>query len=205
MKKFRISLFLLLALPLVISFGCFYYFYQQFSIAYAVGFIGLLFESFFLQEIQAKNEKDSGMLSGLLISILLSVMCFIASAANKDPLVLSQIVATIIALLGVALRTYSKVTLGRFFSHSLRIIDNHQLVEQGLFGVVLHPAYIGTILLITGMSLYINGLLALSIGAMALFLALKRIGHEEIIMADNFGDKYQVYQQRTWKLIPFII
>jgi protein-S-isoprenylcysteine O-methyltransferase Ste14 len=35
-------------------------------------------------------------------------------------------------------------------------------------------------------------------------MLLYRIGYEEKVLAANFGQEYEDYARRTWKLIPFV-
>lgn len=43
----------------------------------------------------------------------------------------------------VGLRLWAIRTLGRFYSHRVRVIDGHEIVRSGPYRVVRHPAYLG--------------------------------------------------------------
>ena len=46
---------------------------------------------------------------------------------------------------GVAFRLWAVFTLGRFYSHSVRLRRDHRIVESGPYRFVRHPAYAGMI------------------------------------------------------------
>jgi protein-S-isoprenylcysteine O-methyltransferase Ste14 len=60
----------------------------------------------------------------------------------SPPLVL---IAVAVMLAGVAVRVTAIVQLGRFYSHKVRTLPGHQIVQTGLYGLVRHPAYLGMI------------------------------------------------------------
>jgi protein-S-isoprenylcysteine O-methyltransferase Ste14 len=55
------------------------------------------------------------------------------------------IAAVAVMLAGVAVRLTAIVQLGRFYSHKVRTLPGHQIVQTGLYGLVRHPAYLGMI------------------------------------------------------------
>ncbi|KAF9926183.1 hypothetical protein FBU30_004184 [Linnemannia zychae] len=57
-----------------------------------------------------------------------------------------QTVATVLSVLGYALRKWSFVTLDRFFTYQLTIRTGHKLVQSGPYTYLRHPSYTGAIL-----------------------------------------------------------
>ncbi|KAF9084238.1 hypothetical protein BGX29_008581 [Mortierella sp. GBA35] len=55
-------------------------------------------------------------------------------------------VATMLCLLGYALRKWSFVTLDRFFTYQLTIRTGHKLVQSGPYTYLRHPSYTGAAL-----------------------------------------------------------
>ena len=43
----------------------------------------------------------------------------------------------------VGFRLWGIRTLGRFYSHRVRVLDNHQVMHSGPYRWVRHPAYLG--------------------------------------------------------------
>ncbi|TAL33144.1 MAG: isoprenylcysteine carboxylmethyltransferase family protein [Spirochaetes bacterium] len=46
---------------------------------------------------------------------------------------------------GLGLRVGAIFTLGRFYSHSVRTVEGHRIVDGGPYRVVRHPAYAGVV------------------------------------------------------------
>ena len=44
---------------------------------------------------------------------------------------------------GLILRIHSMLTLKQYFTYSIAKVDDHQLVETGLYKVIRHPGYLG--------------------------------------------------------------
>ncbi len=59
-----------------------------------------------------------------------------------------------IFLLGVCYRLWAIRTLGRFYSHKVRIVSQHKIVASGPYSVTRHPAYAGMIIANAGISIY---------------------------------------------------
>lgn len=107
-------------------------------------------------------------------------------------------------LAGVALRCWSMLILGEFFTRTLAMVPGHYLVSSGPYRVVRHPGYLAQILVLTaGCALAsLNlGLVAL-VGLLVLIAYAYRIQAEERMLASRFGGAYEEYRSRTWRLIP---
>jgi protein-S-isoprenylcysteine O-methyltransferase Ste14 len=95
--------------------------------------------------------------------------------------------------------------LGRNWSISLDVREGHRLVTEGIYGQVRHPMYTAFWLWAVAQALllpnWVAGLSGL-IGFGTLYFL--RVGQEERLMIDTFGDAYRAYMARTGRLIPRI-
>jgi protein-S-isoprenylcysteine O-methyltransferase Ste14 len=114
-----------------------------------------------------------------------------------------QVCAILLLIVGMLLRAWAVFLLGRFFSRTVHIEQDHRLVTDGPYRWIRHPAY-------TGM-LIIDAAVVLSLGtwAGALFMfgillaaSLYRIRVEEHALVQTFGAEYVEYMRRTWRLFP---
>ncbi len=93
--------------------------------------------------------------------------------------------------------------LGRNWSISVQLRDEHTLVTEGVYRFIRHPLYAAGFLtgIATAMMLH-NWIAGLSWLAISIPIYLTRVDHEEQMMRDNFGQKYQEYINRTGRLLP---
>ena len=114
---------------------------------------------------------------------------------------------TAIALiwLGMALRLWSVMTLGRFFRTRVFIHDDHMLVTTGPYRFLRHPSYTGGVISLTGVGLGLgNWFSVLAAGGGILLACAIRILVEEKSLAERFGDEFAAHKKRTWAILPFI-
>jgi protein-S-isoprenylcysteine O-methyltransferase len=108
-------------------------------------------------------------------------------------------------ILGILLRWYSIIHLGRFFTVDVAIAADHQLVETGPYRFVRHPSYTGALLAFIGFGLVMrNWASLLLISAPIFFAFLYRINVEERALLAALGERYRAYREKTTRLIPFI-
>lgn len=72
----------------------------------------------------------------------------------------------VMMLLGIFVREWAVVTLRRYFSYSVRVREDHKVVQNGPYGVVRHPAYTGSMLTIIGLGVALRswvGVLVLTV------------------------------------------
>ena len=109
----------------------------------------------------------------------------------------------LIAAMALLYRTHRD--LGRVWSITLEIRDQHALVTHGIYDTLRHPMYsafwlwaISQALLLPNWVAGFSGL----VGFGTLFFA--RVGHEERMLLEKFGDDYRAYMARTHRVIPGI-
>lgn len=107
--------------------------------------------------------------------------------------------------LGLLLRWYAIVHLGRFFTVNVAIAEDHRLVDTGPYRWARHPAYTGWLVAIAGLGLCLGNWLSLAILLAATFSVISwRISIEEAVLRTAFGQAYIAYARRTRRLLPYI-
>ena len=95
--------------------------------------------------------------------------------------------------------------LGRFWSVSLDVREQHVLMTRGIYRYVRHPMYVAFWLWAIAQALllpnWVAGFAAI-VGFGVLFF--DRLPREEKLMLETFGDDYREYMARTNRLIPGI-
>jgi protein-S-isoprenylcysteine O-methyltransferase Ste14 len=93
--------------------------------------------------------------------------------------------------------------LGLNWSPSLEIRERHELITRGIYGLIRHPMYASQFLWVIAQPLLLQNWLAgwLDLIVFVPFYFL-RVGPEEQLMLDTFGDRYREYMQRAGGVLP---
>jgi protein-S-isoprenylcysteine O-methyltransferase Ste14 len=106
--------------------------------------------------------------------------------------------------LGGALRVAAVLVLGRRFTGLVAIQEEHRLQTGGLYRYIRHPSYAGVLLYMAGFVLVFRCWLGLLLVAGTLAVLLARMNAEEALLESEFGEEYQSYRRRTWRLVPWV-
>ena len=108
-----------------------------------------------------------------------------------------------IGFLGFAIRIIAKRTLGRFFTVRLQLEKDHEVVDQGIYGAVRHPLYLGFILEWVAPPLILGSPAGFLFVTLPIVIGvLQRIPREEALLQLGLGEKYRAYMGKTKRLIP---
>jgi protein-S-isoprenylcysteine O-methyltransferase Ste14 len=143
--------------------------------------------------------------SGLFIVPLIYVLTNQPRFAGYTFNSIQASLGAIVLIAGMSLLYRTHRDLGRAWSITLEVRDKHMLITRGIYEKVRHPMYSAFWLWAISQALLLpNWIAGLSgiVGFGTLFFA--RVGHEERMMLETFGDEYRAYMARTYRLIPGI-
>jgi len=113
------------------------------------------------------------------------------------------VMGAVITLLGTALRVWAIVELGRFFTVTVTIQEEHRVVDTGPYRLIRHPSYTGLLVALLGVGLALENWLSLaSLNVLPLVGILVRIHAEEAALMSALSSAYADYAARTDRLIP---
>lgn len=105
--------------------------------------------------------------------------------------------------LGVSIRIAAVATLNRQFTTKVSILEKHEIVDKGIYGIIRHPAYLGHLASLLGMGLISENWVSLAaLAALPPAAILYRIYVEERALLRHFGPAYAAYARRTKRLLP---
>ena len=108
-------------------------------------------------------------------------------------------------LLGVALRWYAIRILGRYFTRDVAVSADQQVVQDGPYHYIRHPAYSGTFLTMLGIGLALTNWAGLVVLLLCVFIGhLYRVRIEEVALIQTIGQPYLEYMKYTKRFIPWI-
>lgn len=93
--------------------------------------------------------------------------------------------------------------LGRNWTPTLGFREEHILITEGIFKTIRHPMYAAHLLWALAQPLILtNWIAGFSFLIAQIPLFLLRVGAEEQMMLDQFGDQYRDYMKNTGRLFP---
>jgi len=97
----------------------------------------------------------------------------------------------------------SHADLGRNWSVSLELRENHELVISGVYKAIRHPMYTAIFLGMASQAFLLANWIAGPSGFFVFTIMFAaRLRREERMMAKQFGESYEEYRARTKRLIP---
>jgi protein-S-isoprenylcysteine O-methyltransferase Ste14 len=114
------------------------------------------------------------------------------------------LVGLALLLTGLGFSVLARARLGRNWSGTVTLKQDHELIRSGPYALVRHPIYTGLLLALLGTAIVIGRWRALI--ALVLFLVgiMIKMRKEERFMADAFGEAYARYRAEVPALLPFL-
>jgi protein-S-isoprenylcysteine O-methyltransferase Ste14 len=167
--------------------------------------------------LSRRNQADVKIIkSGDKRSILLLTICitlgywlsFIMASTKTGRIYQWNIlflIGSIVVLSGLIIRVTSIIKLKQHFTYTVVKLENHELIETGLYKSIRHPGYLGQLIIFLGTSICLSNWASMIIMIILVLVGyLNRINVEEKFMSKELGQKYVDYQTRTKRLIPMI-
>jgi protein-S-isoprenylcysteine O-methyltransferase Ste14 len=106
---------------------------------------------------------------------------------------------------GLAIRVWAIRTLGRFFIYTVRVGEDHRVVDDGPYRLVRHPSYTGLLMAALGVGIALDNWLSVAACLLPALTGFSiRLLSEERVLAAELGEPYRAYMTRTKRLVPGI-
>jgi protein-S-isoprenylcysteine O-methyltransferase Ste14 len=109
-----------------------------------------------------------------------------------------------IFVIGFIIMNWAEIALGRLFSIQVTVQAHHRLVTDGLFKYIRNPRYLGIVFHNIGISFVFRSWSALILVFFLFAVLIWRIRDEEELLRMEFGESWEEYKKRTWRLLPFL-
>jgi len=156
------------------------------------------------------TRKDRGSQVVLRLCVIPAVVLLvlsprIAPAAEIRPPLDPVVVGIGIFAAGEALRVWSKVALGRYFTYTVQTSSDQPVITNGPYRSLRHPSYTGILLMAIGAGAVWGNWLGLGVLTVMTLAGLAyRIHVEEKALLEELGDRYRTYAEHHKRLIPFV-
>lgn len=164
------------------------------------------------QRKEAKSESRAGKQEKIMLGLLFLAMFFLPLAysatswldfANYSLPTWAGWLGVVLVLLALFVFWRSHADLGLNWSPTLEIRTEHKLITKGIFGYIRHPMYASQWIWVIAQPLLIQNWIA---GFLDLFVFITfyflRVGAEEKMMLEIFGDEYREYMNKTGAVFP---
>ena len=115
------------------------------------------------------------------------------------------VAAAILCLCGLGFCLWARAVLGRNWSGTITLKENHELIVRGPYRLVRHPIYTGLLAMLIATAMeqgHIAGMIGLALTFISFWI---KLNNEEELMRAQFPDQYAAYQERVKRIIPFIL
>jgi len=103
---------------------------------------------------------------------------------------------------GGALRLWPVFILGRRFSGLVAIQPGHTPGHRRPLYRIRNPSYLGLLILSLGWALAFRSGVGVLLAALNIPPLIARMNSEERLLRSQFGEEYEAYRARTWRLLP---
>lgn len=160
---------------------------------------------------ETSDQKSSDRFSIVLIlsmsfvSVVAPVIDWAYFTTEQNAFSWITLLGIMMIVIGIVFRAMAVRYLGKYFTATVQIKDDHALITTGPYAIVRHPSYTGAFLAIIAGGVVLESLIGFIISCIAMVLAYYvRIGIEEKELTAKFGDAYRQYQKRTKMIIPYV-
>ena len=107
-----------------------------------------------------------------------------------------------LACFGVAFAIWARYHIGRYWSSTVSIRAEHQLIRTGPYAHIRHPIYTGILLALAGTVLAIGRYRAIVALAILLIAFTWKARREEALLSTEFGPAFEEHKRLTGFFLP---
>lgn len=159
----------------------------------------------------ANNSKTDGFTAALIMgTIVLAQIAAVIEWAyfqtvHPDSVQRVAVIGYVLLILGFGLRTWAIHVLDKHFTATIPTNLKKELVKKGPYKILRHPSYTGGLVGVTAISIILQNTVTPLLTFVCLLLVyLLRISREENHLLKSFGQQFRNYQEKTWRLFPYI-
>lgn len=138
-------------------------------------------------------------LSGFFLSVRLFKKITLPTHAG----IASDVTGISMLVFGIFFAIWARITIGRFWSGAIELMENQPVILSGPYSIVRHPIYAGVIALLWGGFLLERNVFFLLTSITGTTALLLKARLEETFLTKHIGKEYLAYKKTTPALFPF--
>ncbi|MBA3534351.1 MAG: isoprenylcysteine carboxylmethyltransferase family protein [Ardenticatenales bacterium] len=148
------------------------------------------------------GERGEGWV--VLQFILLLVIALAPVDGQLTEMAILRPLGYVLMVIGGLIGLFSARNLGRNLTALPKPVEQGKLVQDGLYGLVRHPIYLGLLLAALGWALWRRSAIGIALSLLLFVFFDAKARREERWLTEKYPDDYPDYQKRVKKLIPWI-
>ena len=117
----------------------------------------------------------------------------------------TSVVAVVVVAVGAVFAIWARLTIGRNWSGTVTLKQDHELVQRGPYGLARHPIYTGLLTMCVGTMVLIGIVEFVVILVVGVVYVMIKVPEEEKLMGEAFPAQYPEYRRRVKAIIPFVL
>ncbi len=103
---------------------------------------------------------------------------------------------------GTAFAVWARVYLGKYWSATVALKSDHELIRTGPYSRIRHPIYTGIILALAGTAVAVNSYWSYVGVAIFVVIFWLKARAEEALLAGEFGPRFEDHRSKTGFFLP---
>lgn len=112
------------------------------------------------------------------------------------------VTGALLTVAGIAFAIWARNHIGRFWSGSVAIREDHQLIRTGPYSRIRHPIYTGILVALAGTTLAVGNYRALLAFVIILVSLIYKARLEEALLTREFGPAFDDHRRHTCFFLP---
>lgn len=104
--------------------------------------------------------------------------------------------------IGMAMAVWARYHLGRYWSGSVALREEHRLIRSGPYARIRHPIYTGIIIMLAATVVAVDRYRALIAFVLILVGIIWKARKEEALLASEFGSEFDEHRRHTGFFLP---
>ncbi|MHA2175880.1 MAG: methyltransferase family protein [Candidatus Hodarchaeales archaeon] len=182
-----------------------FFFITYITILYVAGIIDTL-----IRPLEKEKREEGNFISFIVFLFLINPFLLVLAIEENNILFDTRLdalswIGLFVYLLAAIVVVMARVNLGKQGTGILVVREDHELITTGLYKLLRHPMYSGTLLGVIGFAFVTQSIFVSLITFVLYFWIFKeRLKYEEKLLEETFGEKYQKYKESSYRLIPFL-